>query len=164
MVSIRLILQLLAAHFSTKMKVADPEHAPPAVPTLTKAVLGNITITKEEVLQQLKQVDPKKVLGPDNISPHILKRYATQLIMPLTIIFQRCLLFQQWPSQWKVVRACTIHIKSRCDPQNDYLSAAWDHSLDRDEETFVVALDITGAFDKVWYQGITTNHNSGDLR
>ena len=42
--------QLLAAHFSTKMTVADPERAPPAVPTLTMAALGNITITKEEML------------------------------------------------------------------------------------------------------------------
>ena len=81
--------QLLAAHFST-MSVADPERAPPAVPTLTKATLGNITITKEEVLQQLKRVDPKKALGPDNISLHIMKRCATQLAAPLASIFQRC--------------------------------------------------------------------------
>ena len=84
------------------MSVADPERAPPAVPTLTKAALGNITITKEEVLQQLKRVDPKKALGPDNISPHILKRCATQIATPLASIFQRCLSSQQWPIQWKV--------------------------------------------------------------
>ena len=72
---------------TTKMS----EHAPPAVPTLTKATLGNITITKEKVLQQLKQVDTKKALGLDNISPHMLKRCATQL----ATIFQRCLSSQQ---------------------------------------------------------------------
>ena len=35
------------------MIIADLEHASPAVPILTKAALGNITISKE-VLQQLK--------------------------------------------------------------------------------------------------------------
>ena len=74
-------------YFSTKMSIADPKRAIPAVLTLTKAALGNITTTKEEVLQQLKQVDPKKALGPDKISPHILKRCATQLATPLASIF-----------------------------------------------------------------------------
>ncbi|KAG0723280.1 putative RNA-directed DNA polymerase from transposon BS [Chionoecetes opilio] len=43
----------------------------------------------------------------------------------------------------------------------------WNHSLDRGEDTFVVALDIAGAFDRVCHQGITTKLRSlgicGDL-
>ena len=114
--------QLLPAHF-IKVTVAHPECAAPAVPTLTKAALGNITITKEGVLQQLKQVGPKKAMGPDNISPHVLKRCTTQLATALVSIFQRCFSSQQWPTQWKVARVCAIHIKmikkkSRCDPHN----------------------------------------------
>jgi len=202
--------QMLAAHFSSKMTCPDPKRAPPTVPILTKAALGNITITTEEVLQQLQKLDPKKALGPDNISPQLLKRCATQLAGPLATIFQRCLSSQQWPSQWKVARVCAIHKKKcRGDPQNyrpisllsvvgkvfesiiaakitkfldshhllnsrqfgfrqgrsaaDLLllhSAAWNQSLDRGEDTFVVALDIAGAFDRVWHQGITTKLRS----
>ena len=209
--------QVLAAHFSSKMSVPDPGRATAVVPVLTKATLDNLTITKEEVYKELQQVDTKKALGPDCISPHILKKCATQLAVPLAIIFQRCLSSQQWPSQWKVARVCAIHKKkSRADPQNyrpisllsvlgkafesiiaakmskffdshhllnsrqfgfrqgrsaaDLLllqSAAWNHSLDRGEDTFVVALDIAGAFDRVWHQGITTKLKSlgicGDL-
>ncbi|KAG0717932.1 hypothetical protein GWK47_053432 [Chionoecetes opilio] len=40
--------QVLAAHFSSKMTVPDPERELPTVPVLTKAALGNITITTEE--------------------------------------------------------------------------------------------------------------------
>lgn len=202
--------QVLAAHFSSKMTVPDPECEPPPVPALTKATLGNIDITTKEVLHQLQQIDPKKALGPDNISPHLLKRCATQLAGPLTTIFKKCLSTQQWPSQWKVARVCAVHKKkSRGDPQNyrpisllsvvgkafesiiaskittffdahhllsskqfgfrqgrsaaDLLlqhSAACNHALDRGEDTFVVALDIAGAFDRVWHQGITTKLRS----
>ncbi|KAG0720078.1 hypothetical protein GWK47_049231 [Chionoecetes opilio] len=101
--------QVLAAHFSSKMTVPDPEREPPTVPVLTKAALGNITITTEEVLQQLQQVDSKKALGPDSISPHLLKRCASQLAVPLATIFRECLSSQQWPSEWKVARVCAIH-------------------------------------------------------
>ena len=202
--------QMLAAHFSSKMTCPDPKCAPPPVPVLTKATLGNITITTEEVFQQLQKLDPKKALGPDNISPQLLKRCAAQLAGPLATIFQRCILAQQWPSQWKVARVCAIHKKKRRDdPQNycpisllsvvgkvfesiisakittfldshhllnsrqfgfrqgrsaaDLLllhSAAWNNSLDRGEDTFVVALDIAGAFDRVWHQGIITKLRS----
>ena len=46
-------------------------------------------------------------------------------------------------------------------------SVAWNRSLDRGKDTFVVALDIAGAFDRLWHQGITTKLKSlgicGDL-
>ncbi|KAG0727881.1 hypothetical protein GWK47_033701 [Chionoecetes opilio] len=79
--------QGLAAHFPSKMTVPDPERETPTVPVLTKAP-REITITTEVVLQQLQQVDPKKALGPDSISPHLLKRGPSQLAVPLATIFR----------------------------------------------------------------------------
>ena len=205
--------QVLAAHFSSKMACPDPTCAPPGVPILTKASLGNITITMEEVLKELNKLDPKKALGPDNVSPQLLKRCATHLAEPLTIIFRRCLSSQHWPSQWKEARVCTIHKKkSRSEPQNyrpisllsvvgkvfesiiaakitkfldsHYLlnsrqygfrkgrsasdllllhSAAWNQSLDRGEDTFVVALDIAGAFDSLASRPHNQAEKPGDL-
>lgn len=79
--------ELLAAHFSSKMSVPDPLRAPPKLPSLTRASLESLTVTTEEVKNLLLQIDPKKALGPDNISPHLLKRCAGQLALPLTTIF-----------------------------------------------------------------------------
>ncbi|KAG0720009.1 hypothetical protein GWK47_007011 [Chionoecetes opilio] len=132
--------QVLAAHFSSKMTVPDPERESPAVPVLTKAILGNITVNTNVVLQQPQQVDSKKALGPDNISPYLLKRCAAQLAVPLTTIFRGCFSSQQWPSQWKVARVCAIHKKkSRGDPQNY-----------RPISLHSVALQSIASWDKRW--------------
>ncbi|KAG0718254.1 hypothetical protein GWK47_052787 [Chionoecetes opilio] len=76
--------QVLAAHFSSKMTVPDPEREPPTVPVLTKASLGNITITTEEVLQQLQQAPAAGIaswgkrwqvtLAPDKIQAILISR------------------------------------------------------------------------------------------
>ncbi|KAG0716762.1 hypothetical protein GWK47_008925 [Chionoecetes opilio] len=71
------------------MTVSDPDRLPPAVARLTNATLDTITLTTEEVMRQLQLVDPKKALGPDGVSPHILKHCAAQLAAPVTDIFQR---------------------------------------------------------------------------
>lgn len=209
--------QVLAAHFSSKMTVPDPERVPPIVPEQTKATLGKLTFTAEDVRKQLLRVNPKKALGLDDISPRLLKVCANQLAGPLTMIFQESLSTRKWPSLWKGARVVAIHKKSsRADPKNyrpisllsvlnkvfetlitdkltsfldahhlinlkqfgfrrnrstaDLLllqSATWNHSLDSGKDTFVIALDIAGAFDRVWHQGIITKLRSlgvcGDL-
>lgn len=209
--------QLLATHFSAKMTVPDPKRKLPSIPVQTKATLGKLTITTQEVRKQLIKVDSNKALGLDNISPHLLKRCATQLTEPLTAIFQSCLSTRSWPSLWKGARVVAIHKKSsRADPTNyrpisllsvldkvfesiiatkltsfldahhllnlkqfafrkgrstaDLLllqSATWNRLLDSGSDTYVVALDIAGAFDRVWHQGIITKLRSlgvcGDL-
>ncbi|XP_050721117.1 uncharacterized protein LOC127000986 [Eriocheir sinensis] len=79
--------EVLAAYFSGKMTVPDPERHPPAMAQLNTASLQFITITTEDVKQQLLKVDTKKALGPDGISPHILNHCAAQLAGPITTIF-----------------------------------------------------------------------------
>ena len=81
------------------MTVPTPECLPPAVTRLTNASLDILTITPNEVKHQLSLLDPKKALGPDGVSPHILRTCATQLATPITTIFQSCLTTGKWPSQ-----------------------------------------------------------------
>ena len=202
--------EVLAAHFAGKMTVSDPERHPPAVPHLTNASLQSITLTTEEVKQQLISVDVKKALGPDGLSPHVLKHCAAQLAGPITTIFQNCLDTSVWPALWKRANVAAIHKKGKkTDPSNyrpisllsvlgkalesiiakritsfftahriisnrqfgfrsnrstnDILlgmSTAWQQSLDKGRDTFVVALDIAGAFDRVWHSGLTTKLRS----
>ena len=202
--------QLLAAHFSKKMQVPEPERVPPLIPARTRATLDCLHIHQTEVEKLLLQVDTKKALGPDNISPHLLRRCASELSAPLTLLFRRCLSSKTWPSQWKEARVVPIHKKSsRADPSNyrpisllsvvgklleaiiaskvtsfmethhllspkqfgfrrgrsaaDLLllqSAAWNTALDGGSDVYVIALDIAGAFDRVWHRGIVAKLQS----
>ena len=40
------------------------------------------------------------------------------------------------------------------------MSTLWHHSLDRGNDSFVIALDIAGAFDRVWHSGLSTKLRS----
>lgn len=202
--------QLLAAHFSSKMQVPEPERTPPNIPARTRMTLDYLPIHQAEVEKRLLQVDTKKALGADNISPHLLKRCAAELSAPLTLLFRRCLSSKTWPSQWKEARVVPIHKKSsRAEPSNyrpisllsvvgkileaiiaskvtafleanhllspkqfgfrqgrsaaDLLllqSTEWNTALDGGSDVYVVALDIAGAFDRVWHRGIVTKLRS----
>lgn len=202
--------ELLASFFAGKMKVPDPDRPPPTIPVLTNNSLSSITITEEEVKQLLLQVDVKKALGPDNISPHILKKCAYQLAAPLTLLFRTCLEQQVWPYLWKCARVVGVHKKKSKTKVENYrpvsllsvlgkiyekiivkkmttffddnhllslkqfgfrqkrstsdlllkLTTKWNKSLDKGKYTYVIALDIAGAFDRVWHNGILSKLKS----
>lgn len=43
-----------------------------------------------------------------------------------------------------------------------HMSTSWHQSLDRGCDTFIIALDNTGAFDWVWHSGLLTKvHSTG---
>lgn len=196
--------ELLAGLFSAKMTTQEPNRLPPALPHLCSDRLQHINITEGRVYKLLKSVNTKKATGPDNISPHILKRCAKELALPLKLLFSSCLHSKEWPTIWKHARVTPVHKKNvKSNPKNyrpisllsviskifekiiaeqltDFLdghklicmrqygfrqgrstsdlllllSKKWNDALDAGLVTLVIALDIAGAFDCVWHQGL----------
>ena len=209
--------ELFASYFANKMTVQDARGPTPAVPSKTNKTLSSLVITQGGVEHQLLNVDVKKSLGPDGISPYTLKRCAYQLAYPLAHLFRLCLTEQEWPYLWKWARVVAAHKKSSKSSVQNYrpisllsvvgkifekiisdevtlfldqnfllsdkqfgfrrerstsdlllhLSTPWQQSLDKGNYTYVVALDIAGAFDRVWHNGIIEKLKSfgiaGDL-
>ena len=69
--------ELLASFFASKMTVPDPDCSPPKLPSRTNARLSTLRTNMHEVERHLRDIDVKKALGPDNISPYILKNCAS---------------------------------------------------------------------------------------
>ena len=202
--------ELLASFFASKMTVPDPDCSPPKLPSRTNARLSTLRTNMHEVERHLRDIDVKKALGPDNISPYILKKCASQLAAPLAHIFNACIDQQAWPKQWKWARVVAIHKKNSRNCVNNYrpisllsitgkiyekiickrltdhlekhhllslkqfgfrkerstadlllkMSSAWNKSLDKREDIYVMALDIAGAFDRVWHAGLISKIKS----
>ena len=209
--------ELLASYFADKMTVPDTDRPTPFVPSRTNKRLSTFAITQKEVEQELLQVDVKKSLGPDGISPYTLRRCAYQLAAPLAFLFKNCLEQQEWPYLWKWARVLAVHKKNSRSYVKNYrpisllsvvgklfekiiakqvtnflennlllsqkqfgfrknrstsdlllqLTTSWQQSLDKGKYTYVIALDIAGAFDRVWHRGIIARLKSfgteGDL-
>ena len=195
---------IFADLFATKMMVRHPERPPPRLTPECDQTVTSVEITRGHVEQLLRATDTRKATGPDNVSPHVLKKCAHELSGPLTMIFNACLRENKWPTIWKEARVVPVHKKnSRSDPQNYrpisllsvvgkvferilaqtitehlddngllshkqfgfrhfrstsdlllLLTKVWQDSLDNGLDTIVVALDIAGAFDRVWHEGL----------
>ena len=203
---------LLARHFSSKMCVPDPDKLPPSLPTLVSEKLETVKTSEAEVKNILLKVDQKKAVGPDNISPRLLRQCAHELAYPLATLFNHCLQTSTWPKNWKTSNVVPVHKKGGKSEAKNYRpvsllpvlskvletvvasrvtehlerhhllctrqygfrqgrSAADLHlllaselcaALDQGKATAVVALDIEGAFDRVWHEALVTKlHAAG---
>lgn len=198
--------ELIASHFSGKMQVPDPQKQPPVLPRMTNDSLKTFIVNEEVVFQVLSSLEEDKAIGPDKISPRVLRRCATELTKPLTSIFNTCIALGKWPSSWKVASVVPVHKKKSKSEVSNYrpisllsvvakaletiisknitdffdkhmllndrqygfrkgrsasdlllnLSSKWNQALDDGDNCFVIALDIAGAFDRVWHQGLLT--------
>lgn len=196
--------QLLASLFAGKMKVGNPQQPPPQLVQQCEKTVTMVEVTHQQVKRLLRGLDTQKATGPDDISPHLLKRCSQELAAPLTQVFTTCVRENVWPSVWKEARVVPVHKKSsRTDPKNYrpisllsvvgkvfervvaevvcshlkdnallsdqqfgfrpgrstsdlmmLLTRHWQDALDDGKDTIVVALDIAGAFDKVWHNGL----------
>ncbi|KAK8748335.1 hypothetical protein OTU49_016085 [Cherax quadricarinatus] len=74
-------------------------------------VLDDIHTDEEEVKKLLRDIDTSKAMGPDNISPWVLREGADMLCVPLTTIFNTSLETGQLPEVWKTANIVPIFKK-----------------------------------------------------
>ena len=74
---------------------------------------------EESIAKKLKELNPGKSKGPDNIHPRVLKELHTQLAKPFKKLFQKCLQTGEIPADWRKAHVTAIHKKGdKHDPSN----------------------------------------------
>ncbi|KAI8493802.1 hypothetical protein Bbelb_281490 [Branchiostoma belcheri] len=121
--------------FSHKVKTAVEENIPKtnlpskrrentqSIPEPTQRMyeedLNSINVSVEDVSRRLKNLNPNKSPGPDNIHPRVLKEMAEVLATPLQIIFTKSLEEGKLPREWKIGHITPIFKKgSKKSPSN----------------------------------------------
>ena len=61
--------------------------------------------------QQLKQLDPTKVTGPDNKSSELYKAVEKSIVSPLTSLYKFSAKTDSLPQEWKLARIYAAHKK-----------------------------------------------------
>ena len=69
--------------------------------TSLQGKLTDIQLSHDDVLKHLRAIKANKACGPDDISARILKEAATELAIPLYIIFNLSLNSGEIPDDWK---------------------------------------------------------------
>ena len=73
--------------------------------------MGNISITKREIKDEMKNLDKWKATGPDEISNWVLKECAEELSKPLQIIFKKSVSNGKLPEIWKKANIVPLYKK-----------------------------------------------------
>jgi len=71
-------------------------------------LLSDVVITTADVHQALRSLDPNKAIGPDGVSPKVLKYCADVLCQPIRYLFQLTITNCYLPTEWRT--HCVIPI------------------------------------------------------
>ena len=112
--------EVLADQFSSVM-VKEPDDEIPTIPdkVLQTPILSSIHITEDMVLKKLRNLDPSKSPGPDDIHPRVLKETATEIAPALTILYNNILTSHEIPQDWRSAIITAIFKKGvKSEPGN----------------------------------------------
>ena len=74
------------------------------------------SISREEVWDALRGINPHKATGFDGLSPRMLNLVAGEIAEPLTVVFNQVIQEREWPKEWK--RGEWVPVYKKEDPQN----------------------------------------------
>lgn len=86
------------------------------IPFKSTNSLCHVDITHQMVLDALLHLKPKNSCGPDGIAAHFVYHCAHNLVEPLFLIYQRCLLEAIFPYKWKCSNVFPIY---KSGPKSD---------------------------------------------
>ena len=78
---------------------------------LTDDKLSSFNISSEVIFQLIKNLDPNKAHGHDEISVKILKLCAPSICKPFTLLFENCLISGESPNVWEKSNTVRVHKK-----------------------------------------------------
>ena len=91
----------------------------PEMRMMTDSQMGDFNITPKMVEKKLSKLNVNKSCGPDGIHPLVLQKTASEMCVPLAILFQKSLDEGICPEEWKSANVTPIHKKGdRTEPSN----------------------------------------------
>ena len=98
--------------FSSSVSTRENTENVPEMPDRQfESILDNITITPEEVLKKLFNLNPSKAAGPDGLHCKLLYELHDFLCEPLARFFNRSLQDGEVPDQWRQAHVSPIYKK-----------------------------------------------------
>ena len=115
----------LLNHYFSSVFTKEDEHEYPDIKLIgleegNTSSLDVIKITEKKVLKELLNLNIAKSAGPDGIHPKVLRETATQIVIPLTIIFKKSLSEGALPHKWKIAHVIPIFKKGNKSTPSNY--------------------------------------------
>ena len=97
--------------FADQCSIINNGSVLPVINYKTHKRLTNITISPEDLSSMIKDLNPNKAHGHDNISIKMIKICGDTIIPPLKIIFELAIKSSHFPDSWKKGNIIPVHKK-----------------------------------------------------
>lgn len=112
--------EVLNSFFTSVFTREDHETIPEARIREGVMPMTDFHVTEEDVLKKLKDLNPNKSSGPDELHPRVLKELSDSIAKPLTLIMRRSLDEGRVPQIWKDAHVTPIFKKGKKSKSNNY--------------------------------------------
>lgn len=113
------IAELLNKQFQSVFTEEDGDAPLPHMDSRTEASLSTLNIEEQAVLTHLSALSEYKSVGPDGVSPLVLKKCATAMFFSIKLLFEKSLKEGAVPTKWKQANISAIFKKvDRGRPEN----------------------------------------------
>ena len=104
-------IEALNSYFSSISTIDDTNVTLPNMYSLCNNNLSNIIIEEQEISDIITILPVNKAIGPDCISHKMLKSTKSTIVKPLTLLFNRSLSENMFPSFWKIAHVIPLFKK-----------------------------------------------------
>ena len=77
----------------------------------TDKSISTITFTSNDITTLIQNLDPNKAHGHDKLGVRILKLCGKSICKRLDLIFKSCIIYGEFPTEWKKANVVTVHKK-----------------------------------------------------
>lgn len=111
---------VLNDYFASVSSVDDSQATLPEFTLRTDQSLNEINILEQDVIDVLENLVINKAAGPDGISHKLLKETAKSISKPLTILFNKSIHSETYPSLWKKANVIPLFKKGDKSVPSNY--------------------------------------------
>ena len=86
----------------------------------TTAHMESITVSVNGIVKLLKDLNPHKAAGPDQLKPLVLQRLHDVIAPVLRVVFQRSLGTERVPKDWSTAFVCPLFKKGDTSLASNY--------------------------------------------
>ena len=116
----RSLLSFLNKLFVQQCSLNQNNSAFPRFVSRYNTVLENTEIDPSKVLKIVRSLDSNKAHGWDSLSISMIKIRIAEIVIPLCLIYEKCLATGKFPEIWKKANVLRIHKKESRQVKNNY--------------------------------------------
>lgn len=112
--------ELFARYFASVMTLENEDMIPSLEPIPNLDIITTLEVTPDHIKKKILKLRVDKSPGPDSIMPKVLKEVYSNILYPLTIIYNKSINDSKLPSIWKTGEITAIYKKGSRNQCNNY--------------------------------------------